>query len=83
MSMNAMQLVLCRGIVDAAFRARLMEAPQAALAEYELTEEEHAVFTSAPSRSLVGLASAVDSWRRGDLVRRPEPVHVPALALAG
>ena len=82
MSMHTMQTVLCRGAVDAAFRACLLDSPDEALRGYDLTWEEYDVLTSSPRRSLGDLAAAVEAWRRGDIVRRPVPVPAPVLALA-
>jgi hypothetical protein len=41
MSYEAVQAVLERTIVDASFRARLLAEPDAALADYELTDAEN------------------------------------------
>ncbi len=68
MSLHAMQNVLCRGVVDRAFLAELLETPETALAGYDLTAGEQAVFTTAGAGSLVELAAAVESWRRGELL---------------
>ncbi len=68
MSLLVMQNVLCRGVVDGGFLADLLEAPQQALAGYDLTADEHAVFTSAGATTLAELATAVEAWRRGELV---------------
>jgi hypothetical protein len=68
MPLCTMQQILCRGAVDRAFLAVLLQAPERALAEYELSAEERAVFLSGARRSLADLAAAVEAWRRGELV---------------
>jgi hypothetical protein len=78
MSMDTMQRILCRGIVDGAFRATLLTAPEAALQEYDLSPAERAVLAG-PAHSLVDLAQAIEAWRRGDLAGAP----AGALTLAG
>ncbi len=42
MSNEAVQAVLERTVTDPSFRSRLFTQPEQALAEYELTAEEHA-----------------------------------------
>jgi hypothetical protein len=79
MSMQTMQLILCRGAVDRGFLTALLETPYEALGEYDLSADELAVLASAPAVSLADLATAVEAWRRGDTA----PARVPALALAG
>lgn len=46
MTMQAVGEVIDRVMRDAAFRDRLAEDPSAALAEYDLTSDERAAFTS-------------------------------------
>ena len=79
MSMQTMQTILCRGVVDHAFRAALLETPHEALHEYDLSADELSVLAETPARSLLDLAAAVEAWRRGE----PVMSRVPALALAG
>lgn len=73
MSQQAVQQVLCRGIVDAAFTNALLTTPHAVLQEYDLSLDEYAVLAASGARSLIELAQAVESWRRGDM-----PVVTPA-----
>ncbi len=46
MSSDAVNLVLERAMVDADFRKRLASDPESALAEFDLSDEERAAFTS-------------------------------------
>jgi hypothetical protein len=80
MPLNTMQQILCRGAVDRAFLAALLQTPERALAEYGLSAEERAVFLGGTPRSLVDLAAAAEAWRRGDLAAAPAGRE---LALAG
>ncbi len=84
MSLHAMQNVLCRGVVDRAFLADLLATPEAALASYDLSADELAVFTTSSAGSLVDLAGAVEAWRRGELlpVRSLATAQARRLALA-
>ncbi len=68
MSLQTLQLVLCRCAVDRTFRARLLAAPACALAPYagSLTAVEIAALLDPPERSLLGLARAVEALRRGE-----------------
>lgn len=79
MSMQAMQLVLCRGAVDRAFLASLQERPHEALRDFDLSCDEIAVLTQDSPRSLMQMAAAVESWRRGEPISAP----VRQFALAG
>lgn len=78
MSIDTMQLVLCRGLVDRAFLSTLLSAPDVALAPYDLSPAEAAVFSRAHAASLSDLARAVEAWRRGEL----SPAGAPALAFS-
>jgi hypothetical protein len=77
-SMQAMQHMLWRGLSDRSFLTTLLDAPRETMEQYSLGSAEIDSLTSGPIDSLVGLASRVEAWRRGDLV----PVEQPALALA-
>lgn len=79
MSLQTLQSILCRAVVDRGFEASLLGTPDAVLPEYSLHPDETSLLTEAAPRSLVGLATAVEAWRRGDLL----PVSAPQLALAG
>jgi len=78
MSMQTMQLVLCRAVVDGPFLTTLLENPYQALADYDLSSDERGVLAESPAHSLTELALSVEAWRRGDLV----PAAAPRLALA-
>lgn len=77
MPLRTMQQILCRGAVDRAFLSALLQTPERALAGYELSVEERAVFMTGAPRSLLELAVAVEAWRRG------ETAVVPASGFAG
>lgn len=79
MSMQTMQTILCRGAVDRAFLASLLDTPHAALQEYDLSPDELALLADTPARSLTDLAATVETWRRGG----PFGASVRELALAG
>lgn len=78
MSIDTMQLVLCRGLVDRAFLSTLLNAPETALAAYNLSPAETAVLAGPDVTSLSDLARAVESWRRGEMI----PATAPALAFS-
>lgn len=77
--MQTLQLILCRGAVDRAFLGDLLECPEQALREYELSADEYAVIAGSGARSLTELARAIEAYRRGELT----PVPVREYALAG
>lgn len=79
MSMDTMQLILCRGAVDHGFLTALLDAPHEALQAYDLAPDEIAVLAGTPASSLRDLAAAVEAWRRGETAAMP----VRELALAG
>jgi hypothetical protein len=78
MSMQTMQSVLCRAVVDRPFLDMLLHNPYQALTDYDLSSEERAVLADSPAHSLTDLACSVEAWRRGDMA----PAAVPRLALA-
>ncbi len=79
MSMQTLQTILCRAVVDRGFEALLLGAPGAVLREYYLDPGEASLLTEATPRSLAGLAITIEAWRRGE----PLPAAAPELALAG
>ncbi len=52
MSLQEVERVMQRALREEAFRALLREAPDAALAEYELTASERAAILGLPSTSM-------------------------------
>jgi hypothetical protein len=69
--MQTLQLILCRGAVDRAFLGDLLDCPELALSEYDLSNEEFAVIAGAGARSLSDLAQAIESYRRGEPAGTP------------
>lgn len=78
MSMQSMQTILWRGASDREFLNLLLEAPGAALSEYDLSPPERAALVQTPARSLTDFAVTVEAWRRGE----PLPIATRELALA-
>jgi hypothetical protein len=77
--MQTLQMIICRCAVDRDFLADVLSSPHDALREYDLSTAEFALLADPSVRSLVDLASAVESWRRGE----PRTARVRELALAG
>jgi hypothetical protein len=69
--MQTLQLILCRGAVDRAFLGDLLDCPEAALSEYDLSSEEYDVIAGAGARSLADLARVVEAYRRGEPAGMP------------
>lgn len=78
MNSQALQTILCRAAVDAAFLAALLSAPRRALQGYALSAAEFDVLAEPGAQSLTDLAAAVETWRRGE--PRRAAVHGFALA---
>jgi hypothetical protein len=78
MSMQTMQTVLWRAVVDRQFQAILLSQPAEAVREYDLDAVEASILTVGSSRSLADLAVAVEAWRRGE----PAEAAMRELALA-
>jgi hypothetical protein len=77
--MQTLQMIICRCAVDREFLTDVLRSPHTALREFDLSDEEFALLADPSLRSLVDLASAVESWRRGE----PRTAVVRELALAG
>ncbi len=66
MSMQTMQMVLCRASVDRTFQAALLSTPDEALQQYDLDDAEAGILRNGSFRSLADLAAATEAWRRGE-----------------
>jgi hypothetical protein len=79
MSLESMQSLLWRGVIDREFLTNVLDSPQTALLEYDLTPAEYAALSGTRSRSIVDIAHTVEALRRGEPLTAPEGV----LALTG
>ena len=79
MSIESMQSLLWRGVIDREFLNAVLDSPQSALLQYDLTSTEYSALTGTRARSLVDIALTVEALRRGEPLATPEG----ALALTG
>jgi hypothetical protein len=61
MSLEAVQQIIGRAVVDAEFRQQLIDNAREACAAYELTEEELAALEALDSESLKNFAGTLDA----------------------
>jgi hypothetical protein len=61
MSLEAVQQIIGRAVVDAEFRQKLIDNAREACAEYELTEEEIMALEALDSESLKNFAGTLDA----------------------
>jgi hypothetical protein len=61
MSLEAVQQVIGRAVVDAEFRQKLIDNAREACADYELTEEEIRALEDLDSESLQSFAGTLDA----------------------
>ena len=80
MSIQALQVVLGRAVVDAGFRRTLFTAPEEVAQAYRLSPDEAALLLTAPTPTVLAVAAAVENWRRGALAhaspQSPEALHL-------
>jgi hypothetical protein len=72
MSKESVVEVITKALVDADFRSQLLAEPEAALAGYDLTEEERASLSALEEDALDQFASEVE-----ERVSKATPINIP------
>jgi hypothetical protein len=75
MSMNGLQHVVCRAVIDPDFLDMLARSPVDALYGFDIDRDEASMIEAIRPQSLQELARGVEAWRRGDVGRTQPSVY--------
>jgi hypothetical protein len=81
MSMNGLQHVVCRAVIDSDFLNLLARSPVDALYGFDIDDDEALMIEAIRPQSLGELARGIEAWRRGTFSLNQPSVRESTVAM--